>query len=583
MRLRAFNRRMSVPARTRCVVHMHLAFGSLLHFPCTLKTPLMCLPIHQRTASALFSALLLAGVCLAQTTERVSVDSSGMEGNGGSGDASISADGRYVAFSSDADNLVPGDTNGEFDVFVHDRQTGVTERVSVDSSGVEGINRSTHASISADGRYVAFDSIADNLIPGDTNGTDDTFVHDRQTGVTERVSVDSSGAQGNDWSYNPSISADGRYVAFSALADNLVPGDTNGKYDVFAHDRQTGVTERVSVDSSGLEGSDWSDFASISADGRYVAFDSTADNLVPGDTNSIQDVFVHDRQTGVTERVSVDSSGVEGNDWSIIASISAGGRYVTFQSAAGNLVLGDTNSYQDIFVHDRQTGVTERVSVGSTGFEGNGWSFNASISADGRYVAFHSEADNLVPGDTNSKWDVFVHDRQTDVTERVSVDSSGVEGNDWSGASSISADGRYVAFHSKADNLVPGDTNGLLDIFVHDRWDGLGANSIYLTGPATAPVGAPVDFTWQATRGNSRYWLAYSRNMNGAVIGGHNFDISTPMTVLATGTNATNGTGSFTSAPVPLSAAGLTIYFEVAARDANGVLYDSNVLAITFN
>jgi Tol biopolymer transport system component len=543
----------------------------------------MCIPTPQRAAFALISTLLLTGVCLGQTTERVSVDSSGAQGNSGSVGDSISADGRYVAFWTDADNLVPGDSNVIHDIFVHDRETGVTERVSVSSSGVQGNNWSAVPSISADGRYVAFESWANNLVPGDTNTYGDVFVHDRQTGVTERVSVDSSGAAGNDRSWFASISTDGRYVAFESSASNLVPGDTNGAPDVFVHDRQTGVTERVSVDSSGLQGNGQSVIPSISADGRHVAFTSYANNLVPGDTNSERDVFVHDRQTDKTDRISVSSIGAEGNGWSDEASVSADGRFVAFSSLADNLVPGDTNGQRDIFVIDRQTGETKRASVSSSGVQGNHTSFAASISADGRHVAFGSAANNLVPGDANTFSDAFVHDRQTGVTERVSVSSSGVEGKNGGAASaSISADGRHVAHTSWMDNLVPGDTNFWPDVFVHDRWDGLGANSIYLTGPATASVGAPVEFTWQSTRGSSQYWLAYSRNMNGAVIGGHNFDIGNPMTVLATGTNATNGTGSFTSAPVPLNAAGLTIYFEVAARDAGGILYDSNVLAITF-
>jgi Tol biopolymer transport system component len=544
----------------------------------------MRIPTPQRTASALLSTLLLAGVCSAQTTERVSVDSSGAQGNSGSAGDSISADGRYVAFWTDADNLVPGDTNVIHDIFVHDRETGVTERVSVSSAGVQGNNWSAVPSISADGRYVAFESWASNLVPGDLNAFGDVLVHDRQTGVTERVSVDSSGAEGNDRSWFPSISADGRYVAFESSANNLVPGDTNGAPDVFVHDRQTGVTERVSVDSSGLQGSSPSVVPSISADGRHVAFTSFASNLVPGDTNSERDVFVHDRQTDETDRISVSSIGAEGIGWSEEASISADGRFITFSSLADNLVVGDTNGQRDIFVNDRQTGETKRASLSSSGVQGNHTSFSSSISADGRHVAYCSAANNLVPGDTNTFSDAFVHDRQTGVTERVSVSSSSVEGKDGgAGSTSISADGRHVAYTSWQDNLVPGDTNFGPDVFVHDRWDGMGQNSIYLTGPATAPVGAPVDFSWQATRGSSRYWLAYSRNMNGAVIGGHNFDIGNPMTVLATGTNSVNGMGGFTSLPVPPRAAGHTIYFEVAARDANGVLYDSNVLAITFN
>jgi Tol biopolymer transport system component len=410
-------------------------------------------------------------------TMRVSVDSAGNQGNGDSWNTAISADGRYVAFMSGASNLVPGDTNGQLDVFVHDRGTGATSRVSVDSSGNQANAESgtpfMSAAISADGRYVAFYSGATNLVPGDTNNTSDIFVHDRETGVTERVSVDSAGVQGNSASGQfAAISGDGRFVAFDSDATNLVAGDTNGVGDVFVHDRQTGVTQRVSVDSAGNQGNGYSyDATAISADGRFVGFKSQATNLVPGDTNGAEDIFVHDRQTGVTQRVSVDSAGNQGNGWSEGPAISADGRYVAFYSLATNLVPGDTNGQWDVFVHDRQTGVTQRVSVDSAGNQGNGGSMHTAISADGRYVAFMSSATNLVPGDTNGAEDIFVHDRQTGVTQRVSVDSAGNQGNDVASVVQIgiSADGRYVAFSSNATNLVPDDTNGCQDVFVHDR------------------------------------------------------------------------------------------------------------------
>jgi Tol biopolymer transport system component len=532
---------------------------------------------HKQAFSTLPFSLLLTTLCLAQTTERVSVDSLGAEGNDWSTSPSISSDGRYVAFTSYALNLVPGDTNVEWDIFVHDYLTGVTERVSVDSFGAQGDDGSGWPSISADGRYVAFASDAPNLVPGDTNFSADIFVRDRQSGVTERVSVDSLGVGGNGYSFWPSISADGRYVAFGSGANNLVPGDLNSRFDIFVHDRQTGVTERV----SGTGGNESSYLPSLSGDGHYVAFYSHASNLVPGDTNGGADVFVHDRQTGVLERVSVDSLGAEGNGWSTDPSISADGRYVVFDSKSSNLVPGDTNFAADIFVHDRQAGVTERVSVTSLGAEGSGNSASPSISAGGRYVAFTSWTNSLVPGDMNYKSDIFVHDRQTGVTERVSVTSLGAEANDWSNDSSISADGRHVAFYSSASNLAPGDTNTTGDIFVHDRWNGLGANSIYLTGPNTSPVSVPVELSWQTTRGSSQYWIIYSINQNGSVIGGHSFDLGNPI-ILTSGTHATSGVGSFTSPPVPSGFLGSTIYLEVAARDGAGVLYDSNVHAVTF-
>jgi len=295
-------------------------------------------------------------------------------------------------------------------------------------------------------------------------------VHDRQTGTTERVSVATEGTQGDQASYGPSISADGRFVAFESYAANLVNGDTNGKFDEFVHDRQTGTTERVSVASDGTEGNNGSlRRPSISANGRFVAFESTASNLVIGDINGADDIFVHDRQTGTTEWVSIASNGTQGNENSFYPSISADGRFVAFQSNATNLVSGDTNVRQDVFVHDRQTGTTERVSITSNGIQGNNDSLVPSISADGRFVAFWSYASNLVSGDTNVYDDVFVRDRQTGTTQRVSVASGGTQGNNDSLNSSISADGQFVVFDSYASNLVSGDTNGTIDVFVHDQ------------------------------------------------------------------------------------------------------------------
>ncbi len=366
---------------------------------------------------ALAGFLGATGAVAAQATSRVSLGSGGAQANGDSSfpvflSSAISADGRYVVFESAASNLVPGDTNGFEDIFVHDRWTGATERVSVDSSGAQADSESYAPAISADGRYVAFESVADNLVPGDTNVWGDYFVHDRLSGTTERVNVDSSGAQA-DYSSGyaaPAISADGRYVAFQSEADNLVAGDTNVAQDVFVHDRQTGATEMVSVDSAGIQGTIDSVLPSISADGRFVAFMSLANNLAVGDTNVASDVFVHDRQTGTTEIVSVDSSGVAGWSDASFPSISSDGRYVAFDTLT-NLEGGIPNGYIDVYVHDRQTGTTELVSADSTGAEGNGVSDRASLSADGRFVVFESQATSLVPGDTNALSDIYVRDR----------------------------------------------------------------------------------------------------------------------------------------------------------------------------
>ncbi len=383
----------------------------------------------------------------------------------------ISADGSYVTFQSGRTDLVLGDTNGQIDVFLRDLLGKQTTRVSVDSTGTQGNNNSGSASvfsISSDGRYIAFSSNATNLVAGDTNGATDIFLHDTQTGDTTRVSVDSLGAEGDGASSSPSMSADGRYIAFRSLATNLIAGDTNDTDDIFLHDTQTGDTTRVSVGLGNVQGNSYSSSPSVSSDGRYIAFTSDASNLVAGDSGVYTDIFLHDIQTGNTARVSVDSLGAEGGGTSSSPSISSDGRYIAFNSNAINLVVGDTNITSDIFLHDIQTGNTARVSVDSLGAEGNSLSTSLSISSDGRYIAFSSNATNLVAGDTNGVPDIFLHDIQTGDTTRVSVDSLDGEGNGASLTPSISADGRYVTFSSESTNLISGDINGIPDIFLHD-------------------------------------------------------------------------------------------------------------------
>ena len=347
-----------------------------------------------------------------------------------------------------------------------------TERVSVDAAGVEGNGGSgSGVALSADGRFVAFASVATNLVAGDLDKDFDVFVRDRLTGTIECVSVDPSGAMVDGFSFFPTISADGRFVAFESASSTLVPGDTNDRSDVFVRDRVTGVTERVSVDSSGAE-QNWGDMpywyphASISADGRFVAFASNADNLVADDTNYSDDIFVHDRQTGATELASISYSGAQADGMSYRPSISADGRFVAFESQATNLVDGLTGVILDVFVYDRQTGTTECVSVDLAGELGN-FSGSSSLSADGRFVAFNCFG-TLTADDGNVAVDVFVRDRQTATTELISVDSSGLQGDRESTFPSISADGRWVTFIS-ANELVADDRNGVADVFVRDR------------------------------------------------------------------------------------------------------------------
>jgi Tol biopolymer transport system component len=395
-------------------------------------------------------------------------------GNGFTGFGAISADGRYVAFESSASNLVDRDGNSADDIFVRDRVAGTTRRVSVGPQNLEANGPSAGPAISADGRFIAFTSLASNLVPGDTNDERDVFVHDRLAGATERINVGVGGTQANDESARPSISADGRLVAFLSYASTLVSGDVAGTWDVFVRDRATGTTERVNVSSQGAPanyGKSIYTKAAISAGGRFVAFSSEASNLVAGDTNVVADTFVRDRVAGTTERVSVgaDGSQISGESGLYGSAITPDGRFVSFASIAPDVVAGDTNGSYDVFLRDRVAGTTERISVASDGSQANGGSWGTpAISADGRFVAFNSIASNLVFGDTNAKSEAFLRDRVAGTTERLSVGDSG-EATDDSSVLGISADGRLIVFGSLASNLVAGDTNGASDLFVRDR------------------------------------------------------------------------------------------------------------------
>lgn len=429
-------------------------------------------------------ALLVAGLAAAVSTtmaatpaeaidagrsplERVSVTSSGKQTAGSAPRfLKMSAHGRYVAFDSPATTLVRGDTNGKRDVFVRDRKTDTTQRVSVSSAGRQGNENSTEAAISANGRFVAFTSGATNLVRGDTNDNPDVFVRDLKLQTTRRVSVGARGNEGNGASSLPSISADGRYVAFQSSASNLTSGDRNRAEDVFVRDLHKKTTSRVSVPRRGGQFAGPSALAMVSDNGRYVAFISNPRNA------DVFDVFLRDRRAGITRLVSRGINGGPINGITGQISLSGNGRYVGYISDASNIVAGDTNRDWDAFVYDARTRVTQRVSVGSGGVQGNGFSDQVSLSRTGRYVAFASEASNLVRGDTNRAGDAFVRDLRTGLTRRIST-AGGKQANDVSGPGyapqvALSADGHHAAFVSEASNLLAGDTNSAPDVFAWD-------------------------------------------------------------------------------------------------------------------
>ena len=347
------------------------------------------------------------------------------------------------------------------------------ERVAVTVDPAEQPNDWSHAPmLSGDGKFLVFLSDASNLVPGDTSEWMDVFVYDLNANQVELVSVGLGGAPANEEPSRPSISYDGRYVAFNSLASNLVISDTNGTQDVFLFDRELDITERISVSSEEAEIAQdaFTKRPSISADGRYVIFYSNAQALAPDHTQADTfNVYLRDRQEGTTTLLTLGYDGYPANGDSEYPTLSEDGKWAAFHSDASNLVEGDTNNLTDVFLYDIQNQKTWRVSVASDGSQATSYSDLAAISADGRFVAFYSYASNLVQGDTNNTADVFLHDHQTGVTELISRTWYGGSANNESDVPSLSADGRYVAYYSYASNLVLGDTNGFTDVFRYDR------------------------------------------------------------------------------------------------------------------
>ncbi|MET8147682.1 TolB family protein [Actinoplanes sp. NPDC049668] len=434
------------------------------------------------------AGVLSAGVamaCLAtnafaaenNSTARVNVSHNGTQ-PGGAAAGAVSADGRFVAFTSRAGNLVAGDTNRAEDVFVRDLVARTTTRVSVSGAGAQVGGNSYAPSISDDGRYVSFASDAADLVAGDSNGRRDVFVRDLTGATTTRVSLAPSGAQGTrDSAKLSKISADGRYVTFQSTLP-LADGDEAGgaeRENLFVRDLTAGTTVRVNVTRDGLradvpDADSYEDIdggLSAVVGGRYVTFEA----LTSQGSSLTADVHLRDLATGTTTPVSVHRVGPKGTLHSVHASMSADGRYVAFSSWASDLVEGDTNRREDVFIRDLSAGTTTLVSVSGAGAQGDLASIRPAISPDGRYVAYLSYARNLVSGDTNNEPDVFVRDLVAGSTTRVSVSDIGEQADGLSANPSISSFGRRVTFESTAANLVPGDANVSRDVFVHTLAD----------------------------------------------------------------------------------------------------------------
>ncbi len=382
-------------------------------------------------------------------------------------DASVSTEGLYVAFASDSRNLLAAKRSLSRDIFVRNRQTNSTSRVSVATDGTEANGNSSEPVISADGRHVAFLSAASNLVLGDTNGQQDVFVHDRNTQVTLRVSVDPSGANANNASFGVTISADGRYVVFASSASNLLSGtDLNGSADIFRWDRTQSLPtaiSRISVASDESEANDFSDQASISADGNKVAFGSRASNLSAVGGTPDQ-VFLRDVAAGLTTQISTTESNGAPNGDSYAPKLSGDGNTVVFVTAASNLAPTIVGSAR-LLRRDLVTGTyTAVLDTSAQAISVNGAQY-ANLSDDGRYLVLES-ASQLDPADGEGGFDLYVYDFDT-ASGRV---VRGPDGLPLLGArlfaDALSSDGQYLTTSSTASNLVTGDTNGVADLFL---------------------------------------------------------------------------------------------------------------------
>lgn len=414
-----------------------------------------------RRRAALAVAFAIVPALQAQTTvERVSVTSAGQEGNGPSYAIELSDDARFTLFTSDATNLVPGDTNGVADAFVRDRQLGSTERVTVGAGGIQANGTTTGASLSGDGRYACFSSSATNLVAGDSNGVDDVFLRDRLLGTTERISQTPAGTQWGSPSDWPVIARGGRYVVYRNHAGLTY-------YRLYRRDLQLGLTELSDELPANYTRWGSSRSPSLSADGRYVAFEATVQ--IAGSPSVTSRIFVRDMQTGST----IEASSVQGtpsNSTAMTPAFSPDGQWIAFLGWGSNLVPGFTpDTYGALFMHDLVNGTNEVISTTSTGVISRGSNYFAhGISAGGRFVTLVGGGNALVPADTNQNWDVFLKDRLTGSTRRVSATATGAQlaSGGWGGQ--LTPDGRFLVLNSDSPALVAGDANGTHDVFVLD-------------------------------------------------------------------------------------------------------------------
>jgi len=460
-------------------------------------------------------AAVAAPCAVAQSTLHASLTTAGVDADRDCNSPSISAEGRFVAFDT-TDKLESPDTNSNRDVYLRDTVAGTLVVVSRATTGKVGSRTSQKSCVSAGGLFVHFESDATDLITGDTNAASDIYRRDVAASVTTRVSVSSAGAQGNGGSANASASADGAFVVFDSLASNLVTGDANGAADVFLRDVAAGTTVRISVKSDGGEANGRSLDPSVSADGNLVVFKTYATNLATNDNNGFADIYLRDRAAGTTRRLSLSTTGGNPTNDCFDPVISADGRFVAFSSYSDNLVVGDNNGIHDVFVVDVATGVIERASLNTDGYESGGQSGGASLSDDGRFVGFTSWGPNLAEGDWNNQPDFFVRDRQMAMTSWLSIGDVIKTGKWDHEAGAVCGDGSRAVFNS-ANPLVATDLDAAhQDVFVRVRdftpasWSNYGVGLAGTLGVPSLDLSAPpvLNGSFDLRVGNSTRWYA---------------------------------------------------------------------------
>ncbi|MCA9958935.1 MAG: carboxypeptidase regulatory-like domain-containing protein [Anaerolineales bacterium] len=414
----------------------------------------------------------------------LSLISRGVDGaaDGDSQNPEMAGNGRFAVFESVATNLVPDDANNQRDIFLYTQATNQLTRVSVDATGADADGDSYNPAISPDCRFIVFESDATNLVPGDTNNVSDIFLYDRDLSAMERVSVATGGGQANGPSFYPAISGNGRFVAFASLAQNLVITDTNLFLDIYVHDRETTTTELITVGYDGTASSASSYYPAISYDGRFITFYADGGNLIPGD-GPFADVFLYDRQTSSMTRVSNGLGGGEANGSSFLPDISGDGRFLSFTSEASDLVEGDNNGRYDVFLFDQETESMTLLSNNAAGEPGNDHSLVPFLSIDGRYLTYFSYASNLSANDTNGQTDAFWLDRETGELWLLSQTADGSAGNGESIFAVVADDGQTAVFESIANDLTADDSNDKRDIFL----------AMFIsTAPPPAPLFLPI-------------------------------------------------------------------------------------------